>query len=35
MELGTEEERKEEAQEKWTAVGSRVNLKKFTKFQFC
>ena len=35
MELGTKEERKEEAWEKWIAVGSCVNLKKFTKFQFC
>ena len=35
MELGTEEERKEEAREKWTVVGSHVNLRKFTKFQFC
>jgi len=35
MELGIVEERKEEAREKWTAVESRVNLRKFTKFQFC
>ena len=35
MELGTEEERKEETWEKWTTAGSRVNLRKFSKFQFC